>query len=56
MRPHVSVAQKWDKFAESVRLINEPAREEISDLLGALSVAATGKWITWMQWKEKAAA
>ena len=56
MHPRVAVPQVWDKFDESGRLIDEPTREEIRDLLGSLCAALSGTWITCMQWRQQSAA
>ena len=56
VHPQVSVPQIWDKFDESGRLVDEPTREEIRNLLGSLSAAVSGTWITCMQWQRQAAA
>ncbi len=54
--PQVSVPQIWDKFDESGRLVDEPTREEIRDLVASLSAAVSGTWITCMQWRRQTAA
>ena len=54
--PQVSVPQIWDKFDESGRLVDEPTREEISNLLASLSAAVSGTWITCMEWRRQSAA
>ena len=56
VHPQVSVPQIWDKFDESGRLVDEPTREEICDLLASLSAAVSGTWITCMQWRRQTAA
>ena len=56
VHPQVAVPQVWDKFDESGRLIDEPTREEIRDLLGSLFSAVSGTWITCMQWRQQSAA
>ena len=48
-QPQVSVPQIWDKFDESGRLVDEPTREEISNLLASPSAAVSGTWITCME-------
>ena len=54
VHPHVSVPKVWDKFDESGRLVDEPTREEIRDLLASLSASASGTWITsCMQWRQQ---
>ena len=56
VHPQVAVPQVWDKFDESGRLIDEPTREGIRDLLGSLCAAIPGTWITCMQWRQQSAA
>jgi chromate reductase len=56
VQPQVAVPQIWDKFDENGRLVDEPMREEIRDLLGSLSAAVSGTWITCMQWLQPRAA
>ena len=56
VHPQVSVPQIWDKFDESGRLVDEPTKEEICDLLASLSAAVSGTWITCMQWRRQTAA
>ena len=46
VHPQVAVPGIWDKFDEGGQLVDEPTREEIRDLLGALSATASGTWIT----------
>ena len=55
VHPQVAVPQVWDKFDESGRLVDEPTREEIRDLLGSLLAALSGTWVTCNQWLRKAA-
>ena len=56
VQPQVAVPQIWDKFDENGRLVDEPVREEIRDLLGSLSASVSGTWITCMQWLQQTAA
>ena len=56
VQPQVAVPQIWDKFDENGRLVDEPIREEIRDLLGSLSASVSGTWITCMQWLQQRAA
>ena len=56
VHPQVSVSQIWDKFDEIGRLVDEPTREEIRDLLASLSAAVSGTWIACMQWRRQTAA
>jgi len=56
VHPQVSVPQIWDKFNEGGRLVHEPTREEIRDLLASLSASASGTWITsCIQWRRQTA-
>ena len=52
----VAVPQIWDKFDESGRLVDEPTRDEIKNLLVSLCAAVSGTWITCMQWRQQPAA
>ena len=56
VHPQVGVPQIWEKFDESGRLVDEPTREEIRNLLGALLASVSGTWITCMQWRQQTAA
>ena len=56
VHPQVAVPQIWEKFDESGRLVDEPTREKIRDLLGSLRNAVSGTWITCMQWRQQTAA
>ena len=55
VHPQVAVPQVWDKFDAAGRLVDEATREQISDLLGALSSSLSGTWINCMQWRQNAA-
>jgi len=52
----VAVPQIWDKFDEGGRLVDEPTRDEIRNLLVSLCAAVSGTWITCMQWRQQPAA
>ena len=56
VHPQVAVPQVWDKFDENGWLVDEPTREEIRDLLGSLSAALSGTWVTCNQWLRQTAA
>ncbi|MDA1215875.1 MAG: NAD(P)H-dependent oxidoreductase [Chloroflexi bacterium] len=55
IHPQVAVSKVWDKFDATGGLVDEATREQIKDLLGALSSSLSGTWINCMQWRQDAA-